>query len=57
MVHNNSDGRHVRISLQKAADELGATKSTVQYGRDQLIARKWLLRAAETSCYALGRGP
>lgn len=57
IVHNNSDDRHVRISLQEAADELGATKSTVQYGRDQLIARKWLLRTAETPCYALGRGP
>jgi hypothetical protein len=55
IAHEGGNDRHVSISLQKAASELSVTKSTAQRGRDQLVARKWLICIAP-SCYALGRG-
>jgi hypothetical protein len=45
--------RHVNISLQRAATELGIAKSTAQRGRDQLIKRRWLRLHA--GAYALTR--
>jgi hypothetical protein len=55
IAHKGGNDRHVGISLAQAATELNVAKSTVQRGRDQLIARKWLIRVTPGG-YALGRG-
>ena len=55
IVCESGNDRHVSISLAQAATELNVAKSTVQRGRDQLLARKWLIRVTPGG-YALGRG-
>jgi hypothetical protein len=56
ILFHDDDSRHVQLSVRAAAAKLGVGDSTARDGREQLIAREWLIPTAVGSL-ALGRGP
>jgi AraC-like DNA-binding protein len=55
VAHDNTQTRYLHISIRQAAAQLGISRSTLQDGCNQLIARKWLIQTA-IGTFGLGRG-
>jgi hypothetical protein len=56
ILHHDGGDRQIRLSIRTAVAKLNVANSTMQDGRDLLVARKWLIPTAIGSL-ALGRGP